>query len=201
MKNQKLLHGLIISIIGFSQPVASAAESIQQLKAKLEQATLEIEALKARLVQSQSAIEAARYGGSVTPPTPSASLLDAPQPLLTAYELAALASDESLSLKSKLKGKVVSVTGTVARFSDGVGRSFKVILRADGTNRDVVCKFYSPTDIVSTHTEDDGADMVLEKQRGSVILASVNDDVIVSGYFGEQTRTQVTLTDCVLRKK
>lgn len=195
-----LLQIIVIGLVTCLSALA-APETVEQLQARLAAATQEIEHLKARLADSQIAVETAKTSNSPQP-IPSADLLEAAHPGLSAYELAILASVDSVDLKSKLKGKVVSLTGTVDRFVDGLGRGFSVILKAEGADRDVICKFYAPPDINSVHTADDGAEMILEhSKRGPILLASIRDEVVITGYFGESTRTRVTLTDCVLSKK
>ncbi|MEO7932108.1 MAG: hypothetical protein ABIT76_03015 [Chthoniobacterales bacterium] len=172
------------------------AETEAQLQQKLQAAQAEIESLKSKLTAMQ-----VQQAHSLPPTRPLEQALGVAHPIVTADELAAYGAHDPAAVRQQLKGKVISVTGTVNRFSEGLGRGFKVFLNTGGSTMQIGAAFHPPSSVKSTFTAEDGSEMVIDdERRGRYTLTALNESVIISGFFENVTRRQVSLGNCVLQK-
>ncbi|HEY5894977.1 MAG TPA: hypothetical protein VIT91_17290 [Chthoniobacterales bacterium] len=176
---------------------AFAADGVAELQAKLEKATREIEALKSKLATAEAAN---RTKQGLPPVRPVNEALAVEHPILSAYELSSLAANDPSGVKQMLKGKVVSVTGFIDRFSEGWSRDYKVFLENEGSAKPVVCQFYTGSNVNSVYTAHDGSEMIVNySDRGPVTVAAVKEHVIISGYY-EGGAGVAKLSSCILQK-
>lgn len=187
----------LIAFLCVAAMPAMAADGVQELQAKLEKAQREIEALKSKL-QAAEAVNRTKRGLPEVRSTNEALSME--HPILSAYELSTMAASDPSGVKQMLKGKVVSVTGTIDRFSEGWSRDYKVFLETEGNARPVACQFYTGSDVNSVYTAHDGSEMVVSyADRGPVTVAAVKERVVISGYY-EGRASGAKLSSCVLQK-
>ncbi len=150
----------------------------------------------------QAQVDTARAASQQPPTSPLDQALGVAHPIVTAYEIASYSESDPTAVKDLLRGKVVSVTGAIDRFSEGFGRGFKVFFNTNGSPIQVGGDFNAASSVRSTYTAEDGAEMVVEdEKKGKFTLAAINDKVVISGFFDRVTRRQILLNNCVLQKQ
>ncbi|HEY5752507.1 MAG TPA: hypothetical protein VIT21_05115 [Chthoniobacterales bacterium] len=197
---QSFLCALFTALVAFgiASGPALATDSVAELQAKLDKATREIQALKSQLAAAEAAN---RTKQGLPPVRPVNVALAVEHPILSAYELSSLAASDPSGVREILKGKVVSVSGFIDRFSEGWSRDYKVFLETEGSAKPVVCQFYTGSNVSSVYTAHDGSEMVVSyADRGPVTVASVKENVIISGYYEGGGAGLARLSSCVLQK-
>lgn len=178
------------------------AETVEQLQQKLQAAQAEIGDLKAKIASMQTQVEQAKAKHELPAARPLEQALSVEHPVVTAYELASYGQTDKDAVKKLLKGKVVSVKGAVERFNAGFGRSFKVFLNPNGSTMQVGCEFNPASSVKSTYTAQEGDEMVIDdEKKGKYTLTALNENVVISGFFGSVDSRRVSLNNCVLQKQ
>jgi hypothetical protein len=200
MKNLFFLSVIFLGLLA-ALPHAEA-QSAAELQQKLQAAQAEIETLKAKIAAMQNQVQQAQANHQLPPSRPLEQALGVEHPIVTAYELATYGEADRAAVKNLLKGKVVSVTGAVERFNEGLGRGFKVFLNTNGSTMQVGGDFNAASSVKSTYTAEEGSEMIIDdEKRGPYILAALNENVVISGFFDGVSRRQVSLNNCVLQKQ
>ena len=178
------------------------AETAEQLQQKLQAAQSEIEALKTKIAAMQTQVEHAQAKHELPATRPMEQALNIQHPIISSYELATYSQMDKASVTNLTRGKVVSVTGSIQRFSEGLGRGFSVFLDTNGSPMQIAGNFNSGSSVKSTFTAEEGSEMIVDdERRGRFTFAAINDKVVLSGWLEKVGSRRVSLVNCVLQKQ
>ena len=178
------------------------AETAIDLQQKLKTAQSEIETLKAKIAAMQTQVELAQSRHELPVTRPMEQALGVEHPIVTAYELATYAQSHQAAVRSLTRGKVVSVTGSVNRFSEGLGRGFSLFLDTDGSPLQIEGGFNAASSVRSTYTAEEGSEMIIDdERRGRFTFTAINEKVILSGWLANVSGRRILLVNCVLQKQ